>query len=226
MGRSSLAVVIPAFREGRTIGEVVRAARSHADVIVVDDCSPDDTAEQAREAGAIVVRNSVNSGYDGTLAVGCQAASDAGFTHIVTMDADGEHDPGLVEKFRQALIDRSVPLVLGVRPKKQRLAESIMGVAIRARFGAHDILCGMKGYDLLLWELNGGFDHKQSIGTELAINAMKAGVPFEEIAVYGRPRTDAPRFDRKFKANIRILRAMAQSFGSENILSNSLNRRH
>ncbi|MBH9538438.1 glycosyltransferase family 2 protein [Novosphingopyxis sp. YJ-S2-01] len=208
MGRASLVVVIPAFREERTIGPVVRSAREHADVIVVDDCSPDATGDRAREAGAIVVRNVANLGYDGTLSAGFDAAAEAGYTHIVTMDADGEHDPALVAKYREALIGRHMPLVLGVRPHKQRVAETIMGLVIRARFGANDILCGMKGYDMRLWELNGGFDHHEGIGTELAINALKAGVSFEEIPVAGTPRADAPRFDRRLRANMRIIRAL------------------
>ena len=101
-----------------------------------------------------------------------------------------------------------MPLVLGVRPAKQRLAETIMGLAIRTRFGADDILCGMKGYDMALWHFNGGFDHHDSIGTELAINALKAGVPFEQIAVGGTRRADQPRFDRRWRANRRIMQGL------------------
>lgn len=211
MGYNRLAVVIPAFCEERTIVNVVRKAREHAEVIVVDDCSDDKTGALAREAGATVVCNGINRGYDGTLSAGFAAAAEAGFSHVVTLDADGEHDPALVAAFRAALLDRDMPLVLGVRPRKQRLAETVMGLAIRLRFGAHDILCGMKGYDLALWQFNGGFDYHEGIGTELAVNALKAGIPFEEIRVGGTPREDAPRFDRRWRANIRIMRALGRA---------------
>ena len=226
MGRDRLAVVIPAYCEERTIAAVVRAAREHAEVIVVDDCSHDATGERANEAGATVVRNEVNQGYDGTLSAGFAAAAAADFTHVVTLDADGEHDPALVAAFKAALLDRRVALVLGVRPRKQRLAETVMGLVIRWRFGAYDILCGMKGYDLALWQTNGGFDHHEGIGTELAVNALKAGVPFKEIRVGGTPRADAPRFDRRLRANLRIFRALGRSLTSRhNPLDQSLGRR-
>ncbi|MGB3740354.1 MAG: glycosyltransferase family 2 protein [Pontixanthobacter sp.] len=208
MGHPRLAVIIPAFCEAATIADVVRAARRHADVIVIDDCSTDDTGSVARDAGAVVVRNAANLGYDATLSAGFDAAADREYTHAITMDADGEHDPALVPQFAAALIDRGMPLVLGVRPAKQRVAETIMGFAIRMRFGADDILCGMKGYDMALWQLNGGFDHYGSIGTELAINALKARVPFEQIAVGGTRRVDQPRFDRRWRANARIMQGL------------------
>lgn len=177
-------------------------------MIVVDDSSSDLTGARAAEAGATVVRNAVNLGYDRTLAAGFEAAAKAGFSHVVTLDADGEHDPTLVATFCDVLLTRGVALVLGVRPRKQRLAEKIMGIFVRVRFGAHDILCGMKGYNLALWRANGGFDHHEGIGTELAINALRAGLDFVEINVTGTPRADAPRFDRRIRANMRILRAL------------------
>ena len=211
MGRDRLAVVIPAYCEERTIADVVERAKPHAEIIVVDDCSSDETGVRARAAGARVVRNRTNRGYDGTLSAGFEAANEAGFSHVVTLDADGEHDPALVASFSEALLTRKVPLVLGVRPRKQRLAESVMGAAMRARFGVHDILCGMKGYDLALWRQNGGFDHHEGIGTELAINALKAGVRFEEVAVAGTRRADTPRFDRRWNANLRIFRALGRT---------------
>lgn len=210
MGRSRLAVIIPAHREGGSIGAVVTAAKRFGEVIVVDDCSPDDTGKRAREAGATVIRNDNNLGYDATLSRGFAEADSAGFTHAVTMDADGEHDPALIETFSRLMIDEKIPLVLGVRPRKQRLAETLMGLYVRLRFGAHDILCGMKGYDLALYRANGGFDHTNSIGTELAINSIRRGFEFREVPVRGTPRADQPRFDRRLRANLRILAALGQ----------------
>ncbi len=156
MDRSRIAILIPAFREAATIGSVVRAAREHAEVIVVDDASPDETGAEAARAGAIVIRNETNLGYDGTLNRAFEEALARGFAYAITMDADGEHDPALVASFKSLLADEGMPLVLGVRPHKQRFAEIVMGLYVRLRFGARDILCGMKGYDLRLAAENRG----------------------------------------------------------------------
>lgn len=208
MGRLGLAIVIPAHREGASIGPIVESAMRYGHVIVVDDCSPDDTARQAQSAGALVLSAQTQLGYEGALRRGLAEAQDRGFTHVVTMDADGEHDPACLESFRCLLLDRGVQLVLGVRPRKQRFAETVLGIYVHARFGARDILCGMKGYDLALYRTNDGFSHGDSIGTELAVNSLRKGTRFEEVPVTGTSRADDPRFDRQLWANLRILGAL------------------
>lgn len=202
-----LAVVIPAFREENTIGPVVAAALRHGDVLVIDDCSPDATGERAAAAGATVIRNDPNRGYDGSLTRGLEEAAARQFTHVVTMDADGEHDPETLAVFRAKLLDEDYPLVLGYRPRKQRFAEVVMGWYLRARYGVRDILCGMKGYRLADCRASNGFDFRDSIGTELATNALRRNSRFAQVPVSGTPRVDAPRFDRLLRANLRIFAA-------------------
>lgn len=208
MGGSRVAVVIPAHCEAATIGPLVADAHRHADVIVVDDCSPDETGHLAEQAGATVVRSDRPVGYDGALARGFAEAQARGYTHVITMDADGEHDPALIRRYRELLLEGDVPLVLGVRARKQRIAETAMGIYVQLRFGVHDILCGMKGYSLDLYRANRGFAHHDSVGTELAINAIRRGARFVEVPVTGVRRADLPRFDRKLRANLRILAAL------------------
>lgn len=205
-----LAIVIPAYREAATIGAVIDAARHHGEVIVVDDGSPDATAEVAERNRAVVVRNATNVGYEGSLNRGFEEAAKRGFTHVVTLDADGEHDPDVIARVRRLMFEEQIALVLGVRPRKQRLAEQIMGLYVSARYGAKDILCGLKGYDLDLWRANGSFDTSGNVGTELATSALRRGVAFREVPVIGKPRGDAPRFDSRLRANWRILRALVR----------------
>lgn len=208
MDRHSLAIIIPAYREATSIGRVVEEARIYGTVIVVDDCSPDNTGEIAETAGAHVIRNMVNLGYDRTLNYGFEEAARLGLTHAITIDADGEHAPSTIADFKSLLLERGVPLVLGVRPRKQRLAEVVMGWYVFARFGVRDILCGMKGYDMALWQANRGFDHTNSVGTELALNSIRRGATFTEVRVFGVRRNDEPRFDRRWRANFRIFSAL------------------
>ena len=159
MDRSRIAILIPAFREAATIGSIVRAAREHAEVIVVDDASPDETGAEAARAGAIVIRNETNLGYDGTLNRAFEEALARGFAYAITMDADGEHDPALVASFKSLLADEGMPLVLGVRPHKQRFAEIVPGPYVRLRFVARDIPCAMQALHLMLASDTRGFAH-------------------------------------------------------------------
>lgn len=90
----STIVVIPAFNEGGGIAEVVRSTRQRfAQVVVVDDGSRDDTARQAAAAGAQVLRHPVNLGQGAALETGFEWARRHGVQWVVTLDADGQHDP-------------------------------------------------------------------------------------------------------------------------------------
>ncbi len=207
MGRSRLALVIPAFNEAATVGPVVRGAALHGTVVVVDDASNDRTGALAQQAGADVVRHGQNRGYDGALESGFRRAAELGCEFVVTLDADGQHNTELIAHFAAAL-ERGADLVLGVRDRRQRFAEHIFAWFTRARFGIHDPLCGMKGYRLALYKALGHFDSYGSIGTELALFAVRNGARFAQIPVATRPRADAPRFDWLLRANQRILRSL------------------
>ena len=87
-------VVMPAFNEAAGIAEVVRRARTCFEcVLVVDDGSSDHTVEQARLAGAQVMRHPVNLGQGAALETGFEWARRRGVAWVVTLDADGQHDP-------------------------------------------------------------------------------------------------------------------------------------
>lgn len=89
----SISVVIPAFNEGPRVGGVIQAVRRQlpdAEVIVVDDASRDDTAEQAAAAGAHVIRRPHNVGNGAGVKTGVRAATG---DVIIVIDADGQHNP-------------------------------------------------------------------------------------------------------------------------------------
>ena len=85
-------VVIPAFNEGEVIsGVVIGVRRIYPHVVVVDDCSNDDTARRATVAGATVLRHAINLGQGASLQTGLRYALSKGAEYIVTFDADGQH---------------------------------------------------------------------------------------------------------------------------------------
>ena len=207
MDRSRLALIMPAFNEVGTIAEVVRSASRYGTPIVVSDGSSDGTAAVAEKAGAIVVSHNINKGYDEALNSGFKEACQRKFEFLITLDADGQHDPVLLKKFIVEFESGS-DLVLGVRSRRPRLAEHVFAVYTRLRYGIFDPLCGMKGYRRSVYEALGHFDRYRSIGTELALFGVKNKFSVAQVQFIVGDRLDSPRFARLFDANIRIFRSM------------------
>jgi len=211
----SVAVVIPALNEAATVADVVRSVKSFGTPFVVDDGSVDETAKAARAAGAEVVRHETNRGYDAALSSGFAAAAAQGATVIVTFDADGQHDAGVLERFIAPLVARTSDLALGVRPRSARFAEMLFSLYTKWRFGVPDILCGIKAYRVELYRRLGYFDRSQMIGTELALASLRDGARVTLVPVPIRPRQGVPRFARTLAANWLIFRAFLLALGAD-----------
>ena len=88
--------IVPAYNEQGAIGGVVdeiRAFDPEFDVLVVDDCSLDATAETARAHGARVVTLPFNLGIGGAVQTGFRYAAHHGYELAARVDGDGQHDP-------------------------------------------------------------------------------------------------------------------------------------
>jgi glycosyltransferase involved in cell wall biosynthesis len=102
--KAETVALIPAYNEEGRVGAVVREAKKYVDlVIVADDGSADNTAKEAEEAGAVVVRHPQNMGKGAAVATLIKAALAADAKYAVLLDADGQHDPADIPKFLQAL---------------------------------------------------------------------------------------------------------------------------
>ncbi len=122
--------IIPAYNEGSHISAVVRGARAYLPVLVVDDGSDDETSMAAEEAGAEVLRLSPNQGKGAALQAGIQRALRGDYAAVITLDADGQHDPDEIPKFIDAFHEKQADLIIGARnfsemPPVRRLANSV-----------------------------------------------------------------------------------------------------
>lgn len=135
--------VIPAYNEAKTIGGVVKATLPFVDtVLVVNDGSNDETGSQAKEAGAVLVTHKVNRGLGATLGTGIAAALRCGADCIVTLDADGQHDPKEIAKLIFPIERGLADVVLGSRllsgkgmPFHRRLANHLGNLITFLFFG-------------------------------------------------------------------------------------------
>ena len=114
---NSTVLIVPAYREAGRVGQIVRSVRDTGlplDVVVIDDGSPDETAAEARAAGAAVVRHPYNLGYGAALHTGYCHAFRGGYRRVLQMDADGQRDAAMLPRPLAAL-DDGADVVLGSR---------------------------------------------------------------------------------------------------------------
>ena len=156
MERHRVGIVVPALNESESIGIIVNKAAKYGQVIVVDDGSYDDTGSNALNAGAIVVQHLDNLGYDAALNSGFTKASELHCKVVLTIDADGQHDTRLIKRFLDK-VSSGYDVVIGLRDKKQRIAEHVFAYYTNQRWGIQDPLCGMKAYRMKVYNQLGHF---------------------------------------------------------------------
>ena len=116
MGFSGELIAIPAWNEEASITDVISIVKQHrpqADVLVVNDGSTDQTASRAAQAGAAVITLPFNVGVGGAMRTAFLYAQRGGYTALVQVDADGQHDPADLDRLLEALGEADV--VVGTR---------------------------------------------------------------------------------------------------------------
>lgn len=108
-------ILIPAYNESERVATVIKAARAYGPVLVVDDGSKDQTSEVAKAAGAEVIRQEPNQGKGAALIRGFKQGLDQGYDAVITLDADGQHDPEEIPLFIHDFVTNDSDLIIGNR---------------------------------------------------------------------------------------------------------------
>jgi glycosyltransferase involved in cell wall biosynthesis len=220
---SHILALIPGYQEGPRIADVVERARAHLPVVVVDDGSTDDTANRAEAAGATVLRQVPNAGKGAALRAGFRHALEHGAEAVVTLDADGQHDPAEIPRFLAAFEDGRPELIVGRRdfaemPPVRRLSNTLGGWVFSAAVGRR-VADNQSGYRLigrrlmtaLLDSDESGFEFE----VEMIARCIALGLPMTEVpirTIYGgepshiRPWRHLTEFVRVSRDARRIVR--------------------
>jgi glycosyltransferase involved in cell wall biosynthesis len=109
-------IAIPAWNEQGSIAEVIALVREHlpeAGILVVNDGSTDETERIAKESGAEVVSLPFNVGVGGAMRTAFLFAKRGGYSALVQVDADGQHDPADLDRLISGLSEADI--VVGTR---------------------------------------------------------------------------------------------------------------
>lgn len=204
--KKSIAVVIPAYNEEKHIGGVIKSVPrtiTHkgktfkTTVVVVDDCSKDQTAKVAKESGAAVARHIINTGAGGATRTGLHYAMNAinNLEYVVTIDADGQHSVEDIKKVVDHAIDHNSQMIVGSRlhegnnesmPLHRRYGNIGLSLISRALFGikTKDTQSGLRLFRAdILPKVSDYTIDRYGFCTEMLWLAVKHKVDVEEVPI-------------------------------------------
>jgi glycosyltransferase involved in cell wall biosynthesis len=193
-GKPFVVVGIPAFNEEKTVGKVVLQSQKYADkVVVCDDGCSDLTGEIARRLGAEVVRHEKNLGYGAAIQTLFKRAREMGADVLVTLDADGQHDPNEIPNVVQPVIEGEADITVGSRFVDKRLA-AIMpwyrraGIKFISKLvdnktgqGVADAQSGFRAYNGKCLDKLAVAENGMGASVEILISSRKQGLRIQEV---------------------------------------------
>lgn len=215
-------IVVPAWNEQLVVGDTVReirAATPQLPVLVVSDGSTDHTAQVAREAGALVLELPFNLGVGGAMRAGFRYAVRHGYTAVVQVDADGQHDPSEVPALLAGLAEAD--LVIGARfshrddayrvrgPRKWAMVVLSKVLSRLAKTKLTDATSGFKatgGRALPVFAEHYPVEYLGDTVESLVI-ALRAGCRVMQVPAHMRPRRGGNPSHRPIKSMIYLFRA-------------------
>ena len=188
--------VIPARDEAATVGRVVAGVRAAVgcDVLVVDDHSTDETSAAARAAGGAALRLPIGLGAWGATQAGIRYAVRNGYAGVVTLDADGQHEPSSLPALFEMQQRSGANVVIGTCVERLSRAKRIAWHYLRSLTGLRlaDFTSGLRLYDARAIDILAGPEASlldyQDVGVLMLL--AKNGLRVDETPVPMQPRLE------------------------------------
>lgn len=209
-------VLIPVYNHGATLRSVVEGVLArHPHVLVVDDGSDDIPPHALDGLSVHLVRHEQNRGKGAAIRTGANVARSLGMSHIITIDADGQHDPADIPLFLNAITEDENALIVGARnfntanvPGSSRFGRKFSNFWLRVQTGIviSDVQSGFRAYPLAVLEHLRCTENHYSFEVEILVRAAWAGFRLSEIdiAVYYPPKGERISHFRAFVDNLRL----------------------
>jgi len=209
-------ILIPVYNHPETLREVAgRCLRIHDRVMVVDDGSREHAADLLAGLDLHVVRHGSNMGKGAAILTGAREAERLGMTHIVTIDADGQHDPEDFKRFIPIIRENPHAIIIGRRafqgtevPRLSAFGRGFSNFWMRLQTGISlgDTQSGFRAYPIEVLKNLRLTERHYSFEVEVLVKAAWAGVTIMEtdISVYYPPPGKRVSHFRGFLDNLRL----------------------
>jgi len=209
-------LLIPVYNHGLTLRAVVEGClREGHEVVVVDDGSTDGSLETVADLPITRHLLPVNRGKGAAIQAGAAIAAKLGFDAIITLDADGQHDPADARRLLEAALPAWPAIVLGARrmdalnvPSSSRFGMAFSNFWVRLECGKTlpDTQSGYRLYPTSLLTSGGFLSRRYTFEIEALVRGSWAGLPIlsTPVSVYYAPGNERISHFRKFRDNLRL----------------------
>ena len=206
----SLIILIPSFNELNNLKKFIKEIHKRYKVLIIDDCSSDNTSTWLKKNKINFIKNKKNIGYEQSLIKGLKILSKVKKVEkIITMDADGQHKIKHIKKFINVSNNKNPDLIIGSRKKKNRFIESIISKIFQMKYSLEDPLSGFKLYKReKLKEMK--FDNfKKFFLVDLVLEFIKKKHNVISINIETNKRFDNPKVGDLMDTNFKMLSILA-----------------
>lgn len=188
----SILIVICSYNHGASVRVVAeQALKVHDRVLVVDDGSTDGTMDRLKGLNVLIERHEQNRGKGAAILTGARRARLLGMTHIVTIDADGQHDPADFLRFVPLIHENPVAIIVGTRlflrgtPLLSKFGRQFSNFWLRVQTGrsVRDCQSGFRAYPVSVLEQLRLRERGYAFEVEVLVKAAWAGVGLRNLDI-------------------------------------------
>jgi len=202
----SLIVLIPSFNELHNLKKFIIKLNKYYKVLIVDDCSSDNTYTWLRKNKINFIKNKFNLGYEQSLIKGFKyIIGSRKIKKIITMDADGQHNFQNIENFMKLDKKNKLDLIVGQRNIKNRQIEKIISNVFYTKFRLKDPLTGFKMYNLDKLKKINFTKLKNLFLVDLLLEFIKKDFKVKNVSIKINKRTDFPKVGGFFRVNLKMM---------------------
>jgi len=202
----SLIILIPSFNELINLRKFVKKIHKRYEVLIVDDCSSDNTSAWLKKNKIKFIKNKKNIGYEKSLIKGLKSLSKLKKVQkIITMDADGQHRMEHIRKFIDVSNNENPDLIIGSRKKKNRFIELIISKVFKIKYSLEDPLSGFKLYKKeKLKKIQFG-NFKKLFLVDLVLEFLKKDYKVVSFDIETNKRSDSSKVGNLMETNLKML---------------------
>lgn len=208
-------IVIPTFNNSKTIRDVVDAAiKTGLKVLVVNDGSTDNTMDCIKNFDIERVNFTHNQGKGAAIKAAAEWARENNFSHIITIDSDGQHNPAEVNLFIQKIYEKPLAIIIGNRdfhsanaPNISRFGRKFSNFWIKISSGLSvpDSQSGYRSYPVVIFDKIKCSGKHFDFEVEIIVKSVWAGIEIETVHISVN-YTDETKHGSKFHPFIDNLR--------------------